>query len=113
MLHLRSSGDELKRTTGEFYVTKEELYDFAEWAFGPDGIVSLEVIAYGDFAFPEMCRDGNALLCRTVNGQSSSSLFQVLGEDNEALWEWTQSHMDALSACAFRTVVAAENVDSE
>lgn len=110
MLHLRASGDELGRITSESYVSKEELYAFAEWAFGPDGIPSLEVLAYGDFAFPEMCRDANALLCRTVNGQSSSSSFQLLEDDNKALWEWTQSHMDALRACAFRAVV---DVDSE
>lgn len=113
MLHLRASGDELRRTKGESSVFKEELYAFADWAFGPDGIASLEVIAYGDFAFPEMCRDRNALLCRAVSGQSSSLSFQVLEEDNKALWEWMQSHMDALSACAFRTVVVAEDADWE
>lgn len=107
MLHLRASGDELGRTTGEFYVSREELYTFAEWAFGPTGIASLEVIAYGDFAFPEISGERNAQLCRRVDGSSSSSSFQILEEESQALWEWTQSHMDALSACAFRTITIA------
>jgi len=101
MLHLRASWDELGKTTGEFYVTKEELYTFAEWAFSPNGIASLEVIAYGDFAFP---REKNALLCRTIHRESSSPSFQMLEEGNKALWDWVQSQMDALSACAFRTI---------
>ena len=104
MLHLRTSGGELERTSKEFYVTRGELHTFAEWAFGPDGMRELDVIAYGDFSFPELHRDDNALLCRgnTANG---SATFQTLKSSSGPLWDWVQSHMDALGSCASPTPI--------
>ena len=74
-------------------------------AFGPDGMRELDVIAYGDFSFPELHGDDNALLCRgnTANGSAS---FQTLKSSSGSLWDWVQSHMDALGSCAYRTIMS-------
>ena len=105
MLHLRTSGDELERTSKPFHVTPEELHTFTDWAFGPDGMQELDVIAYGDFSFPELHEDDNALLCRGDTANSSSS-FQTLESNSGPLWEWVQSHMDALGSCAYRNIMS-------
>ncbi|KAJ4328089.1 hypothetical protein N0V84_001457 [Fusarium piperis] len=55
---------------------------FAEWAFGPEGISSLDIIAYGDFAYGGRRVDGNVLLGRQTGGTSH---FRVL---NEKAGEW-------------------------
>jgi hypothetical protein len=49
-----------------------KLLEFADWAFGPDGLPKLDILAYGDFY--HRGRRPNVLLCR------SRDLKQITGE---------------------------------
>ena len=66
LLHLRASGDFLARKDDEWYIKRDEIDDFATWAFGPNGLPELVVLAYGDFTFRDMCEKENFLYCRNV-----------------------------------------------
>lgn len=58
---------------------RDKFRRFAEWAFGPQGLASLEVIAYGDFAYDGRAGTRNLLLCRSTKGRGN---FQLLTEYN-------------------------------
>src|ERR1700761_4120796 len=45
----------------------EELDEFAQWAFGPSGISSLRIIAFGDFYQQCRFKRSNALICRSTS----------------------------------------------
>jgi hypothetical protein len=40
-----------------------ELLEFADWAFGPEGLPKLDILAYGDFS--HRGRQPNILLCQS------------------------------------------------
>lgn len=40
---------------------------FLEWAFGPNGLRSLDVVAFGDFAISDGTDKHNIVACRDVN----------------------------------------------
>jgi hypothetical protein len=42
------------------------LQDLAQWAFGPDGLLSLEVIAFGDFSYEGRHKESQVLLVRNT-----------------------------------------------
>ena len=46
-----TKADADSKTVDVWIKTPEELIDFASWAFGTNGIPSLQVLAYGDFSF--------------------------------------------------------------
>jgi hypothetical protein len=84
VLHIRQSGTDLKRynslgvkravvnqwrqSTGvPEYRPREltkSLHDLAQWAFGPQGLPSLEVIVYGDFSHQGRYAQSHVYLCR-------------------------------------------------
>jgi hypothetical protein len=41
-----------------------QLAQFAQWAFGPTGLPTLRVIAYGDFSYEGRFARHNVLLCK-------------------------------------------------
>jgi hypothetical protein len=100
-----------KRADQEFSEALPEVFNFAHWAFGPDGLPELEILAYGDFSYQG--RQPNMLLCRshdsmgdmtdesqdTEAAKASNGLYrQVLKEDIRS-WEIVQEHSDFLEAC--------------
>ncbi|KAF5624740.1 AAA family [Fusarium sp. NRRL 25303] len=48
-----------------------EFRQFLEWAFGPQGIASLDIVAFGDFAHGGRETWYNLLLCRSTNGMGN------------------------------------------
>lgn len=42
-----------------------ELWKFADWAFGEEGLACLRVIVFGDCAYGRRFSESNVLLCRT------------------------------------------------
>jgi hypothetical protein len=42
------------------------LQDLAPWAFGPDGLLSLELLAYGDFSYEGRSDASQALLVKKL-----------------------------------------------
>lgn len=107
LLHLRASEDSLKREDSEFYVHRREVDNFAEWAFGPQGLQQLLVFAYGDFAFARSCQSYNVFYCRanSVTAGADNSNYKILTPSDKDLWDWVTANMDVLSACPYRSIV--------
>lgn len=84
---------------------KEQLRRLAKWAFGPDGIPSLDVIACGDFAHggrpPEKVDSVDVILCRPEAGSQEG--FRILNrfddECREEREEIIDEYRDFLGAC--------------
>jgi hypothetical protein len=47
---------------------------FADWAFGPDGILSLQFLVFGDFAHNGRYAKYNVLLCRDESAEGNKLL---------------------------------------
>jgi hypothetical protein len=86
-----------------YYVTPEEVRDFAEWAFGPDGLPELQLFAYGDFSCPGLFDEYNALFCRAEASGSSLTSSEPVVPFSGPLWSVVESQMEALGSCAFRS----------
>ncbi|UPL00365.1 hypothetical protein LCI18_011299 [Fusarium solani-melongenae] len=75
---------------------RNEFCYFAEWAFGLDGIPSLDIIAFGDFAYGGRENDRNVLLGRNTSGTSNFRMLEAkAGEWKDALDKY---HV-AMGAC--------------
>jgi len=78
---------------------KSECREFAKWAFGPVGILSLQLIAFGDFAHGAHGRKAkkhNFFLCRDRSREHGFRIFFV-GD-----WEYQytcEEHSRSLEAC--------------
>jgi hypothetical protein len=69
LLHIRRAHREPEPARAEtspapFPMTESEVYQFAEWAFGPHGFPKLQIVAYGDFSHENRHASKNTLLCR-------------------------------------------------
>lgn len=79
--------------------------EFAQWVFGPTGILSLRLLAYGDFSCDERFASDNLLLCRTerppqvVSSDMQSLNFRSISVDDKELWELYEKNADLLGAC--------------
>ena len=81
----------------------EDFVAFAIWAFGPQGLPSLQVLAYGDFSHQDRYH-GQQFLLRRRNIPQSGSTSQLSFESAcvSDPWTWTGVSVDGadfLSAC--------------
>lgn len=138
LLHLRQSGgDDITRRQSPFFDILEEsdarathpgririedcllrtqLEALAAWAFGNDGITSLQVIACGDFAYggrpPTSCgsEPADVILCRPE--ADSEERFRVLDRVNEEVQderaEIIDMYRDLLKACPHQAVLDSD-----
>jgi hypothetical protein len=84
-----------------------ELLEFADWAFGSEGLPELDILAYGDFSYQG--RQPNTLLCRsqglkqimagTKATPASKSLYREATIEDVRLWKIVQDNLDLLEAC--------------
>ncbi|CAH0046306.1 unnamed protein product [Clonostachys solani] len=74
-----------------------EFLDLVGWAFGPEGINSLDVLAFGDFSHG--CREpqNNLLFSRNRTGNKSS--FSRIHMDDEEWHDVLDQYGDAIKAC--------------
>jgi hypothetical protein len=96
-----------ERADAQFSQTMPELLKFADWAFGPEGLPELEILAYGDFSYRG--RQPNTLLCRsqdlkqimagTKTTLASKSRYRQVTKMDARLWEVAQENFDLLEAC--------------
>lgn len=90
----------------------DDLLWFAIWAFGPEGIQSLKVLAYGDFSYQGRHRSTNAILCRNewkfpkptgyiVTGKEENTeiSFRPIRDSDIEMMEMVHENMDFLEAC--------------
>lgn len=97
----------MTRPHGKWHIRRDEVEDFAEWAFGPDGLPELLVLAYGDFAFRDRFKKENTLYCRSdalARGDNVPN-FRALEPSDRQLWDWVQDNMETLSACPYRALM--------
>lgn len=88
-----------------------EVFHFAQWAFGPDGLPELEILAYGDFSYQG--RQLNILLCRSEDlmepeldepkdretAHTSKLPYREVTKKDVRLWALVREHSDLLEAC--------------
>ena len=99
-LHIRRSKDSVAMSLREYIVSwtvkgeleyvgmyfsadpmlKYELFDFARWAFGPTGISTLRVLAYGDVSYDGRHKDRCLLFYRQRIGSTHG--FRLASRDN-------------------------------
>ncbi|KAF5698704.1 AAA family ATPase [Fusarium mundagurra] len=73
-----------------------EFRQFLEWIFGPQGIASLDIVAFGDFAHGGRESTYNLLLSRSTDATSN---FRVLDKYRRECEEVRDKYRDALEAC--------------
>lgn len=96
VLHIRASGPMLRERIPDNLVAYDVLPSYAEWAFGREGYLHLQVLAYGDFSHDGCYNDYNRLWYRT--GRYG---FKVLKPSDAKFWDLVQEYKDVLGACAF------------
>ena len=92
-----------------------KLREFATWAFGPDGLPTLEVLAFGDFSYDGQFEFHNKLFCRhtgpirnlendTRNRELVRKFRPVRGNDRE-LWDLIDRNKEFLEACPTNAII--------
>ncbi|KFY18708.1 hypothetical protein V493_08398 [Pseudogymnoascus sp. VKM F-4281 (FW-2241)] len=82
--------------------------EFSHWAFGADGIPSLQVLAYGDFSFEGRFKSENIILCRqawTIPKEDTTLPFRPIRDGDINMMELVRENMDFLGACPVDTIV--------
>jgi hypothetical protein len=89
-----------KSGTEHDFVVEKPTHKFAHFAFGPKGLLSLQVIALGDFCYDGRFAQTTAFLVRSASGNDAMgcSYRQIRHEDYE-LRVLIDKYYDALSAC--------------
>ncbi|BCS08448.1 hypothetical protein ALUC_20818A [Aspergillus luchuensis] len=96
VLHIRATGHWLHEHKPESSVAYDVLPSYAEWAFGREGYLHLQVLAYGDFSYDGCYNEYNLLWCRTgLHG------FKLLTPSDAKFWDLVEEYKDVLEACAF------------
>ena len=78
---------------------------FANLVFGPDGLMAVEIMSYGDFSFHG--RQPNVIFCRSQDmvvdeddaAKSPGPEFHTLTAQDTRLWDVVQDNLDFLEAC--------------
>ncbi|KAI9889351.1 MAG: hypothetical protein M1814_005519 [Vezdaea aestivalis] len=85
----------------------EILRSFAFWAFGVDGIPSLQILAYGEFSYGSRFESESYMLCRqalTLPGDEAIP-FRLIRESDLELAQFIRENMDCLAACPEEPIV--------
>ncbi|PVH92988.1 hypothetical protein DM02DRAFT_542422, partial [Periconia macrospinosa] len=81
------------------------LHDLAQWAFGPKGLPSLEVIVYGDFSYEGRYAHSNVFLCRnaglhqTQEQDMACKTFRHFSRGDRRQRDLLNKYSSALAAC--------------
>ncbi len=74
------------------------LFGLAQWAFGPDGISQLQVLAFGDFSYDGRFPKQSILFCRQLL-QPSKTTWRLAKKDETAIFDGIDHPMGFLGAC--------------
>ncbi|KAH9204561.1 hypothetical protein DL95DRAFT_529207 [Leptodontidium sp. 2 PMI_412] len=98
--------------TAEIQCLPTELREFTNWAFGPHGLPTLEVLAFGDFSYDGRFDVRNKLFCRHTRstrypGDGTSQqihdklvlTFRPVRENDWKLWDLIDRNTEFLKAC--------------
>ena len=108
--HSTASLDRLENA--EIQCLPTELREFTNWAFGPHGLPTLEVLAFGDFSYDGRFDVRNKLFCRHTRstgypGDDTSQqihdklllTFRPVRENDRKLWDLIDRNTEFLKAC--------------
>ncbi|KAJ6436651.1 Endonuclease/exonuclease/phosphatase [Purpureocillium lavendulum] len=111
ILHIRQSAYDLRRYASwalkpsehssagypnSEFVFRDKFRDFLKWVFGPDGIRSLHMIVFGDFAYGGRIAQKNVLLCRDFGGNKGFRIIDAV----DAEWiEVRDEYRSTIEAC--------------
>lgn len=94
-------------SVGQFAIALDDVHQFANWAFGPDGLLGLRVLSFGDFSYQG--RRPNISFCRYKRWCSpkvckstscvSTQMYQRVTRDDVAEQEILQDNASFLEAC--------------
>ncbi len=77
---------------------RPEFCRFAEWIFGPQGVGSLHLVVFGDFAYGGRKQQNNLVLCRnTADGGNSN--FRIIDHEYGHEAEILNEYRDVLGVC--------------
>ena len=89
------------------------LWDFADWAFGADGLPNLKILAYGKFPCSPNCEVQALVLCRNTPLDESKFLyggcppdrqtFRVMTRRDREAQRLLEDNMDFMSACPYNS----------
>jgi hypothetical protein len=91
----------------EFSAALPDIHQFTSWAFGPDGLPSLQVLCYGDFSYQgrrpyiSFCRS-KSLDCQNAydsNSRISVQAYRVVRREDVTEQEILQINARFLEAC--------------
>ena len=108
MNHIRSSFDN-KKFANERSTEARDLRSFATWAFGPQGLPRLQLLAHGDFSYGNRYAQQNTLLCRrpdpfleppncTTQAPNATG-FKVMTRDDWSRIDNIDVFIEVLEAC--------------
>ena len=108
----------MPESQGPFAGVSRDLLQLAQWAFSPDGLPNLQIIAYGDFSYDGRYIQYTELFCRDQpipqkNKSSESTTpvqsnwtFRRLTKDDVNLQDLIKDNFDMLGACAVDSIMA-------
>jgi hypothetical protein len=95
-----------------------KLREFATWAFGPDGLPTLEVLAFSDFSYDGRFEFRNKLFCRhtrsirNLENDTSQQLedeliriFRLIRRNDRELWDLIDRNKEFLEACPINSII--------
>ena len=80
-----------------------EFLFLAKWAFGPDGVQSLQILAYGDFSYRGRFADSLLLLLR--DRSAPHGFRPAVQDDMPGMQSLYTDNMDFFAACPAHTIV--------
>jgi hypothetical protein len=96
-------------------VLLEELFTFANWAFGPKRFPKLDIVAFGDFSYQGRFSRNTLLLCRDkpssspanpdTTQQGTALTFRNMRKNDRALWDLLKRNADFLEACPTQAIL--------
>ncbi|KAF9781044.1 hypothetical protein IL306_014524 [Fusarium sp. DS 682] len=97
-----------ERTEWKTPPLQQSFRNFADWAFGPEGITSLEYIVAGDLSHGKRYSEDNALICRADVGERR---YRAISQESGGPeWQDIKSRFgSALEACPVENIVPEYN----
>ncbi|KAH8691834.1 hypothetical protein BGW36DRAFT_431081 [Talaromyces proteolyticus] len=83
-----------------------DLVTFADWAFGPYGIKTLKVLAYGDFTCGDRCSQQQVLLVQDSYSQFATTPYRISSIRDD---EVPDSVLKTIAACPLEDLMDADN----
>jgi hypothetical protein len=77
----------------------ESFRDLAQWAFGPQGLPSLEAIVGGDLSYEGRYAQSNVFLCRNLEQSITGQTFHRLPCAGDRWSSLVDKYYDVLAAC--------------